>query len=210
MNEYEYIVGTLEGIEEKNSGWSNLKINVGRQYPVTLTTKKAELVDAARAARGSEATWKYVLKVSDRRNERSGDFFIDRYFEAVKEGSHIPEGYVSGEDEAKAKAKGGGSGGGSSGGSRSSSGGDDERGLSKEEWRAKDSASDLRACIAIAAGALQGTVPSSPSMDELNKYNARVLHLATAWHRVVSKERDQEPLPSEGGAEPPPDDDIPF
>lgn len=210
MSDFKYVIGTLAGIEEKPSGWMVAKVSMpGKQYPLKLETKKEEIIDQARAARGQTATWKYTEHESDTINERSGKPYINRHLEAVKVGEHLPAGYVADAGSTSTSS--------ARGNDRSNGEGGDGEGLTKEEWLAKDRASDLRACIAIASAALQHTIPPDPGTAELNVFNERVLHLATAWRRVVTAERMDTPVPSEppadpGGEErpPPPDDDIPF
>ncbi len=168
----ETIVGTLESIEEKPSGWFDIKIGIGRQYPVKLATKKQELVELARAAGENTMVWSYNEQESDKINEHTGKPFVNRYFEGVEpaDPAASPDGRAAAKD---------GSG----------------EALSKEEWRRKDSAADLRACIAISAGVLTHTMPSEPTSEQLKTVIANVLNMATAWHRVVSAERDGEEIP---------------
>ncbi len=69
----------------------------------------------------------------------------------------------------------------------------DSPGLSKEEWRLKDKASDKRACIAIAAGSLTHTLPSSPTQDQLAEFTKRVLYMAQLFSDAVVRERGDTP-----------------
>lgn len=176
-------VGTLIGITSKpGSDWYSVEINVANlRYPVKADTKKAEIIEKVNAVGADIATWTINEVESEKINPKSNRPYINRYLEDVEAGGVIPPTADAGQPRTPTAS-----------GSENS---EERPSLTKEEWRAKDSASDLRACIAIASGALQHTVPSDPSTDDLNKLNERVLHLATAWHNAVSAERDQDDLP---------------
>ena len=52
------IEGFCEEISEKND-WTTFNINVGRQYPVRLSTKLEALVKAGREAKNNKAVWTF-------------------------------------------------------------------------------------------------------------------------------------------------------
>ena len=172
----ERYVGTLAGVTSKpGSDWHSIEINVPNlRYPVKADTKKSEIIEKVNAVGADIATWIVNEVESDKINPKSNKPYINRYLEGVEPGGVIPPTADAGQPATP-----------------TASGSE----MSKDEWRAKDSASDLRACIAIASGALQHTVPSDPSNEDLNKLVERVLHLATAWHNVVSSERNQDEPP---------------
>ena len=84
MNDKETIVGVLDGITEKPSGWTEIQVRVdGWQYPVKMATKLAPLVELARAAGTETMEWTFKKRESDQINPHSGKPFINRYFEGV-------------------------------------------------------------------------------------------------------------------------------
>jgi hypothetical protein len=84
------LVGTLQTIEEKPSGWSTIKVAVaGKQYPVRLDTKLPALIQAARDTKGAVATWHYKEQTSEKINPNSGQPFVNRYFEKVELGANV-------------------------------------------------------------------------------------------------------------------------
>lgn len=171
----ETIVGTLGAITEKDD-WTTFEIDVGSQYPVRLSTKVPELIELGRAAKGQVMEWTFNA-VEGKINPKSGKPYINRYFEGVAPVSENSSGSVVTPDTAAFK--------------------NGSEGMSKEEWARKDRAADLRACIAIVAGALQHTVKSEPTNDDLNEFATRVLFVARQFHGVVWSERAE-------------DDGVPF
>ncbi len=82
------VVGTNGGIEEKATGWFEVKVNVpGKQYPVKLATKRSSLIDEVRALGTGVGTFHYKETESDRINERTQKPFINRYLESVEAGA---------------------------------------------------------------------------------------------------------------------------
>jgi hypothetical protein len=185
------VEGTLGGITENPDGRFDIAVvRPGKEHPLRLATWKQELVDKARAAAGPELrVWEYTEKDSGKPNpHKPGENFINRYFESVG-----PAGSDGNQPVATAGSNAGVTSGGSTGKAgtpnytRPTVSGNE---MTKEEWARKDSAGHKRACIAIAVSALQHTMPSDPSPDDLKKFNERVLHLALGWHRSVLAERD--------------------
>lgn len=84
------ITGACTEISEKN-GWTAFAVDVGRQYPVKLSTKKTEVIDAGRAAGTQVATWTYTEVESDRVNEHTGKPYVNRYLESVDVGGTMTE-----------------------------------------------------------------------------------------------------------------------
>jgi len=84
MSDKETIVGVLDGITEKPTGWTDIMVRVeGWQYPVKLQTKLEPLIELARAAGTETMEWEFKTRVSDQINPKSGKPFTDRYFEGV-------------------------------------------------------------------------------------------------------------------------------
>lgn len=79
------ITGSCTEISEKN-GWTAFAVDVGRQYPVKLSTKKDEVIAAGRAAGTALATWTYTEVESDKLNEHTGKPYVNRYLESVDTG----------------------------------------------------------------------------------------------------------------------------
>lgn len=173
----ERYVGTLGGVTSKpGSGWHSVEINVaGLKYPVKADTKKAEIIEQVNAVGVDIATWIVNEVESDKINPHTSRPYINRYLEGVEPGGVIPP-------TADARPP-----------TTSTASGNE--GMTKEEWAAKDSAIHMTACIKAAAAALAHTISSDPSLDDLNTFNVRVLHLATAWHSVVIAERNEDDLP---------------
>lgn len=87
MSETVELVGTLEGITEKPSGWYQVQIAVpGKQYPVKADTKKTEIIEAVRAVGEAVATWTITETESEKTNPNSGKPYINRYLEGVELG----------------------------------------------------------------------------------------------------------------------------
>lgn len=183
MSESKVATGACAEISERGD-WTTFHVDTGGQYPVKLATKKQEIVELGRAASksGEAFDWSYNEVESEKINEHTGKPFINRYLEAVAPAGSAPK---------------------PTGGSGQAPGTPARQNavdaMTKEEWARKDSAIHKMACIKTAADALKHTIPSEPDSEALNQFNARVLHLALAWHRSVLAERDD-----------PTGEDVPF
>lgn len=83
-------VGKLGGIEEKDNGWFELKIEVDNlKYPVRVATKRESIVQEARELRGQICTWTFKEQESEKVNPNSGKPYINRYLESIKEGGVV-------------------------------------------------------------------------------------------------------------------------
>jgi len=80
----EQISGVCSEVSERGE-WVTFHVDVGKQYPVKLATKKAELVELGRAAAkdGGEFVWTYNEVESEKINEHTGKPFLNRYLEGV-------------------------------------------------------------------------------------------------------------------------------
>ena len=81
------VIGTVEGITEKPSGWIEVAVSVpGKQYPVKLATKKSEIIDAVRALGVGTGSFSYNEVESEKINPNSGKPYVNRYLEGVEAG----------------------------------------------------------------------------------------------------------------------------
>jgi hypothetical protein len=181
--EMELVAGTIGGITQKKADtWTIQVTPEGSEYAKNLWTKSTSLVEALAAKLGQHGA--FVCNASywtmnDGKQVRS------LWIEAEANGTeNIPERVATPAPAAQPAAP------------QSRPAGE---GMSKEEWARKDSAGHKRACIAIAVSALTHTMPSDPTQEQLNHFNANVLHLALGWHRLVLAERDD-----------PTGEDVPF
>lgn len=175
MSDTKVAVGTLEGITEKPTGWTDIMVLFqGRDNATKLSTKKQELVELARAAGSTPMQWTFTEKDSGNPNpHRPGSNYLNRYFEGVapvEANGSTTQTAASYVQQNRIDA------------------GSNE--MSKEEWARKDSAIHKMACIKTAADALKHTLPSDPSDDDLGAFLRRVHALSSAWHRAVLAERD--------------------
>lgn len=163
----ETIIGTCSEVSERGD-WTTFHVDIGKQYPVKLSTKKAELVELGRAAArdAGEFAWTYNEVESEKINEHTGKPFVNRYLESVAK--HAPDANATQ--------------------SAPSTSGNDA--MTKEEWARKDSAIHKMACIKVAAAVLTHTLPADPTLEDLNKFGERVSILSGRWHRVVLAVRD--------------------
>ena len=182
-------VGKLAGIEEKDNGWFQLKIDVANlKYPVVVATKRESIVKDARELRGQICTWTITEKESDRINEKSGKPYINRYLESVEEG-----GVVS-----------------SNGRSSSTAGGNGEE-MTKAEWDAKERRSFMSRTWAQTLATFEHTiaVDDDPILvfEKLRPFQRKL------YADVVGNFAQPEDAPGGPVNDEPPvvdDDDIPF
>jgi hypothetical protein len=80
------IVGQCVEISEKN-GWTAFSIDVGSQYPVKLSTKVANVIEAARAVGSDVATWTFKESQGGENPNRPGTFYKNRWLDKVETGS---------------------------------------------------------------------------------------------------------------------------
>lgn len=97
MSDTVEIVGTLIGIMEKPSGWMQVQIEVpGKQYPVKADTKKAEIIEQARAVGEAVATWTIKEVESENINPNTSKPYINRYLEGVELGGTAADATAGG------------------------------------------------------------------------------------------------------------------
>jgi hypothetical protein len=93
VSDTQQTVGTVGGIVEKPSGWYEVQVEMpGKQYPLKLSTKKSEIIDAVRGVGADIATFTYNEVESDRINEHTGKPYVNRYLEGVTAGGSVAVG----------------------------------------------------------------------------------------------------------------------
>lgn len=179
--ETELVVGVIDSVVKKRADtWQVVVKPDGSQHTKNLWTKSASTVEAVERILGEHRA--FACNVSYWTNQE-GKQVRSLWLENITENGAEAAGSVP---SPSAPAQG-----------RTST--PSNEGMSKEEWARKDSAIHKMACLKTAAAALTHTIPSQPSLDDLNKFNAHVLHLALGWHRTVLAERDD-----------PTGEDLPF
>jgi len=79
------IEGVCAEISEKND-WVTFSIDVGRQYPVRLSTKLEALVKAGRDAKNNKAVWTFSESQGGENPNKPGTHYINRRLEKVDVG----------------------------------------------------------------------------------------------------------------------------
>jgi hypothetical protein len=188
--EIELVAGTIGGITQKKADtWTVAVTPADSQYAKNLWTKDVDLVESLSAKIGQAGAFVCGASYWERDGKQVRSLWIDSVenADAVEAVSSVATpaaaSQAAAETAVRMIAKAAPSG----------------EGMSKEEWARKDSAGHKRACIAIAVSALTHTMPSDPTQEQLNHFNANVLHLALGWHRLVLAERDD-----------PTGEDVPF
>lgn len=90
------VVGKYKEIKEKASGWYEVEVDIGKQYPLRLATKRTSLLDAVRATKGATSTYTYKESESERINENTGKPYTNRYLEGVEVGGAAGSGSTAG------------------------------------------------------------------------------------------------------------------
>jgi hypothetical protein len=89
------IEGFCEEISEKND-WTTFNINVGRQYPVRLSTKLEALVKAGREAKNNKAVWTFSESQGGENPNKPGTFYLNRRLEKVEVGGALDPAVAQG------------------------------------------------------------------------------------------------------------------
>jgi hypothetical protein len=82
------IQGVCEGVMQRGD-WSEFHINIGRDYPVKLATKKDEVITIARLAGSQVAVWTFEEKEGNPNPHRPGENFKNRYLSNVQVGGQL-------------------------------------------------------------------------------------------------------------------------
>lgn len=89
------IEGFCEEISEKN-GWHAFSINIGRQYPVRLSTKLEALIQAGRDAKNNPAVWTFSESQGGENPNKPGTFYLNRRLEKVEVGGTLDPAVAQG------------------------------------------------------------------------------------------------------------------
>ena len=100
------IKGKCDGMMSRGE-WREFHINIGKQYPVKLSTKQPDVIDKALAAGERDAVWTYSEKQGGANPHRPGEFFKNRYLSNVEVGGELDPTIASGQMSI-ANAQGGG------------------------------------------------------------------------------------------------------
>jgi len=173
--------GKCAEISERGD-WTTFHIDVGRQYPVKLSTKLAPLVELGRAASkdGGAFDWTYTETEGGDNPHKPGTKYTNRYLQGVEAAGSVatPGAPVQVADaQGNIRTE-------NIGAHKSSDG------MSKDEWARKDSAIHKMACIKTAAAALTHTMPADPTPEDMGKFINRVKFLSREWHTQVEAVRN--------------------
>lgn len=82
------IQGFCDGVMMKGD-WQEFHVNIGRQYPVKLSTKQDDIKAAALLAGTQVAVWTYTERQGGPNPHRPGEFFKNRYLSSVEVGGTL-------------------------------------------------------------------------------------------------------------------------
>lgn len=110
-------VGLLTGMEPRQNGWFRFTVQEpGRQYPIRVDTKKADVVEQAKALMGQSVKITYGEQQSENINPNNNQPYTNRYLNQI---AMAGAGDVSTQEAAPPPAGGnGGNGGGGGGGAQ--------------------------------------------------------------------------------------------
>ncbi len=172
----ELVAGVIGGITQKKADtWTIQVTPEGANFAKNLWTKDANLVESLSVKIGQQGAFvgslgaPYTVQGKEVRS-----WWIDSLANGTENLPHATTP-VSAPNAASAKPS--------------------SEGLTKEEWRRKDIAADKRAYTAIAASALQHTMPSTPTREDLNTFMENVSWLTINWMKVQNALRDGEDVP---------------
>ena len=83
------VEGTLAGVNFGSEGWKEYAIDVGRQYPVKLSTKQPDVQQAAEAAHGQKAVWTFTERDGNPNPHKPGTYYKNRYLGSVTVGGTL-------------------------------------------------------------------------------------------------------------------------
>ena len=85
------IQGVCDGVMMKSGDWMEFHINIGRQYPVKLSTKQPDIQAKARAAGEMQAVWTFNETDGNPNPNKPGTFYKNRYLSDVEVGAVLSE-----------------------------------------------------------------------------------------------------------------------
>ena len=86
--EFKQVQGVCDGVMLKGE-WHEFHINVGRQYPVKLSTKQPDVIEQATSAGQAQAVWTYKETEGGPNPHRPGENFKNRYLGKVEVGGTL-------------------------------------------------------------------------------------------------------------------------
>lgn len=179
------VKGVCGGVMMKGD-WLEFHIDIGRQYPVKLSTKQEDVKAAGQAAGGQEAVWTYTERQGGPNPHRPGEFFKNRYLSRVEVGGTLDPALAGQQQLPLAQA------GANQGGGRPAT-----------ETRSIERQTIVKAAIALYPAALITT-------DEQWFALAQRLHDFIAEEKAAPPPKPQAQAVAEVAGEAAPDDDIPF
>jgi hypothetical protein len=91
--ETKVVVGKcIEIVDKPDTEWVKFNIDVGTQYPLGLSTKKAALIEQARAVGSEVATWTYLQSDGNPNPNKPGTFYQNRWLNKVERGGSATAG----------------------------------------------------------------------------------------------------------------------
>lgn len=82
------IEGVCTGVMSRDE-WKEFHIDIGKQYPVKLSSKQPAVKEAAEAAGKQKAVWSYSQRDGKENPHQPGTFFKNRYLESVVVGGTL-------------------------------------------------------------------------------------------------------------------------
>lgn len=101
------IEGVCAEISEKND-WVTFSIDVGRQYPVRLSTKLEALIKQGREAKNNKAVWTFSESQGGENPNKPGTHYINRRLEKVEVGAALDPALAGSSPASGGGAAGGG------------------------------------------------------------------------------------------------------
>jgi hypothetical protein len=185
------IFGQCEAISPPNEqGWVTFSINIGKQYPVKLSTKVPAVIEQGRAAGMQASTWHYKESQGNPNPHKPGEFYKNRFFESVEVGVQNTEAVATSNPSASQTPR-------------------VEAHHDPLAEADKQRAITRMSCLSSATNLYMGLglelAATSPDADAV----VAILSAAQRFERWVYRDIDEVPSPS-GAETPPPADDPPF
>lgn len=88
------IEGVLSGVNFGKDGWKEYAVDVGRQYPVKLSTKLPDLQTAAEGTGGAKAVWTFTESDGAENPHKPGTFYKNRRLSKVEVGGTLDPAFA--------------------------------------------------------------------------------------------------------------------